>query len=337
MRKLGLLTFILLLVSSCQEDDNLEGTDIFQLEIPSGFPDIPFPQDNSYTYDRWLLGKELFFDTRLSKDNNVSCASCHQTQLAFSDDVAFSLGSEGGIGTRNAPTLANVAYHPYYLREGGLPTLEMQVLVPIQEHNEFNSNIVTIAEELSKDESYQYLSSNAYDREIDPYVITRAISTFERTLVSGNSRYDQYENGENLDVLNESEINGMNLFFSSKTDCAQCHGGFNFTNYAFENNGLYLEYADNGRARLTFEEDDVALFKTPTLRNIELTAPYMHDGSIATLEEVIEHYNQGGKAHPHKNHLIRPLNLTAQEKSDLVKFLETLTDHSFIQNRHFQK
>ncbi|MGB0982663.1 MAG: cytochrome-c peroxidase, partial [Saprospiraceae bacterium] len=225
--------------------------------------------------------------------------------------------------------------HPYYTRAGGVPTLEMQILVPIQEHNEFDFNILLIVERLKNNPIYVQMASESYGREPNAFVITRALANFERSLISGYSRYDQFEN-YNKNTLSKSEQRGMDLFFSDKTNCSSCHSDFNFTNYAFENNGLYEEYTDEGRFRLTQNETDKALFKVPTLRNIELTSPYMHDGSFQSLEEVVEHYNSGGKNHPHKNALIQPLNLSNKEKKELVAFLKSLTDESFIKNPLFQ-
>jgi cytochrome c peroxidase len=178
------------------------------------------------------------------------------------------------------------------------------------------------------------MSRDAYNRLPDPFVITRALATFERTLVSGNAPVDLYQNG-NKSALSESQIRGMNLFYSNQTNCSSCHGGFNFTNHDFENNGLYVDYPDNGRERLTNNPADRALFKTPSLRNVALTPPYMHDGSISTLKDVIEHYNSGGHSHPNKSALIKPLNLTAEEKEDLIHFLESLTDQTFVSNPAF--
>lgn len=305
------------------------------LAVPEGFPAPVFPEGNELTPERWALGKRLFFDPVLSKDNTVSCASCHLPELGFTDGKAVSEGVEGRLGTRNAPTLGNVAYHPYFTREGGVPTLEMQILVPIQEHAEFDFNILLIAERLNADNSYSQASRAAYGRAPDAFVITRSIACFERTILSGGSRYDQFLNGKNS-ALTAAERRGKDLFFSEKLACSQCHGGFNFTNYAFENNGLYEDYPDPGRFRLTGEEADRALFKVPTLRNVDVTAPFMHDGSLPTLEAVVEHYNSGGKNHPHKSGLVKPLGLTAAEKADLLAFLEALTDNDFLDNPKFR-
>ena len=322
---------------SCTQD-NVEPSHLAPelMEIPKGFDNIEFPEDNAFSQSRWDLGKRLFYDPIMSLDSTISCASCHSSELAFSDNVDFSLGVQDRLGTRNAPTLANVSYHPYFTREGGVPTLEMQILVPIQEHNEFDFNIVLLAERLKSDSTYIQMALEAYDREPDAFVITRSLACFERSLISGYSRYDHYENYGDLEALTQNELNGMELFFSDKTNCSQCHGGFNFTNYEFENNGLYKEYDDVGRFRFTGNDEDLARFKVPSLRNIELTEPYMHDGSILTLAEVIEHYNSGGLNHPHKSALIQPLNLNEMEKEELLAFLQSLTDNSFVTNPLFK-
>ena len=224
-------------LTTCQSEEKI-------LVIPEGFAEPIFPSENEFTKARWELGKKLFYDPVLSRDSSISCASCHFSEKAFSDTVAFSLGVDQAIGTRNAPTLANIAYHPYFTREGGVPTLEMQILVPIQEHNEFDFNIVLIVEKLQKDSAYQQMSRATYNRgEMDAFVLTRAISTFERSLISGNSRFDQYYFQNKDNVLTEAEVRGMDLFFGEKTGCSNCHNDFNFTNYAFENNGLYEDYS----------------------------------------------------------------------------------------------
>jgi len=307
------------------------------MDIPKGFPSIAFPAGNEYTPERWLMGKKLFFDPILSKSNSISCASCHLPQYAFSDTTAFSLGDANLRGRGNAPTLANIAYHPYFTRAGGVPTLEQQILVPIQEHDEFNTSTVVIADKLKKNPTYAALSQKAYGREPDAYVITRSIANFERSFISGNSKFDQYTYQGKKGALNPSEKRGKDLFFSAKTNCSSCHNGFNFTNYAFENNGLYASYADSGRLRLTFLEADRAKFKVPSLRNIELTGPYMHDGSIKSLEEILVHYNTGGKEHKNKNrNFIKPLGLSKQEQQDIIAFLKTLTDMNFITDKRYQ-
>lgn len=324
---------VLLLVSCSKEPDAPEPL----LSVPPGFPAPVFPADNELTEARFALGKRLFYDVVMSRDSSVSCASCHDPALAFSDKAAFSTGAHRRPGTRNAPTLANVAYQPYYTREGGVPTLEMQILVPIQEHNEFDFNLLLIADRLKQDSTYIRMSREAYGRDPDYYIVTRSIACFERTLVSGNSRFDQFNFQGKSNALSPAEKRGKDLFYDDKTSCYKCHDGFNFTNYAFENNGLYENYPDVGRFRLTGDSSDIARFKVPTLRNIALTAPYMHDGSVPALEDIVNHYNSGGKSHPHKSQYIRPLGLTDREKEDLVAFLHSLTDHQFASNPKFRQ
>lgn len=323
----------LLFFFSCNKEQNRVDSEITpDLKAPRGFPEIPFTAENPYTDEKWILGKRLFYETALSLDYSISCASCHKPEIAFSDFVPKSIGSGQQVGRRNSPSLANIAYHPYYTREGGVPTLEMQILVPIQEHDEFNFNIIEIAERLKQIPEYVEMSNKVFGRDPDAYVITRAIGIFERTIISGNSPYDSFING-NKSALTVAAQKGANLFFSERTGCSNCHSGFNFTDYSFANNGLYEFYGDIGRERFTGNEDDRALFKVPTLRNIAVTSPYMHDGSIATLQEVIQHYNSGGKAHPNKSRLIKPLGLSTQEQQDLLAFLNSLTDNSFLSNR----
>ncbi len=320
----------------CSDDADLSPSDEYKLmEIPSGFPSIDFPADNAFTYERWLLGKKLFNDKKLSLNNNISCASCHRSDIAFSDNVSFSTGTHDLPGRSNSPSLTNIAYHPYFTRAGGVPTLEMQILVPIQEHDEFDFNIVDLAQRLSQYPEYNQMSQKAYGRDIDPFVITRSIANYERSFISGNSPYDRFQKGD-IVSLKPEQIRGRDLFFSNRTNCSSCHSGFNFTNYAFENNGLYEVYADSGRMKLTQLESDRALFKVPSLRNVEFTAPYMHDGSFNTIEEVVEHYNSGGTDHMNKSDLIRPLNLNEQEKKELVAFLMGLSDKKFISTSTFK-
>lgn len=328
-----LLAFVVAFSISCEKSsENCESI----IDIPKGFPEINFPEGNEFTQERWALGKRLFYDPILSIDSTLSCASCHKQELAFADDVAFSDGVLNRPGTRNAPSLANIVYHPYFTREGGVATLEMQVLVPIQEHNEFAYNIVEIAKKLEKINSYVIESEAAYGRSPDHYVITRAISNFERSLISGNSSYDKFAFQNKNNALSALEKEGMNLFFSDRTSCSTCHGGFNFSDYSFANNGLYELYEDPGRYRLTGNEEDKALFKVASLRNVALTPPYMHDGSIQTLEEVVAHYNAGGAMHPNKSEAIKPLSLSLEEQKALIAFLKSLTDESFVSDPKFR-
>ena len=302
-------------------------------EIPDHFPELVHPEDNDYSYDRWSLGKSLFFDPVMSRDSSISCASCHLQEFAFSDKNVTSIGIENRVGTRNVPPLFNLAYHPYFTREGSVPTLEMQVLVPIQEHDEMDFNIVLIAERLNMDSSYVRMSQEAYGRNPDAFVISRALACFERSLISGQSKYDDYLlTGRGL---TDDEIAGEALFFDVRLKCAFCHSGFNFTNYSFQNNGLYTEYDDPGRFRFSQDSSELSVFKVPSLRNIELTAPYMHDGSMETLEEIIDHYASGGANHFNKSNYIDGFEISDEEKQQLISFLKSLTDQEFINNPNF--
>jgi cytochrome c peroxidase len=295
--------------------------------LPPDFPKMKIPAGNEITKDRVALGKRLFFDKNLSVNGEISCASCHKPELAFADNQSVSPGVQGRRAKRNAPTLTNVGYNPVYLFDGFLTTLEMQALVPIQEHEEMDFNIVLVAKRLNEDPSYVKQAQKSYGRMVDAYVITRALGTFQRTLISYNSKYDQYEKGKRK--LTDSEQKGLDLFLN-QLNCTECHNGFNFTNFSTQNNGLYENYQDSGRMRVTKLESDRALFKVPTLRNIALTAPYMHDGSIETLEKVIAHYKSGGKNHKNKNAILVPFEISTKETEYLIDFLKTLTDWKFI-------
>ena len=306
------------------------------MEIPNGFVEIDHPEGNEFNDLRWALGKRLFYDPILSVDSTLSCASCHLQEFAFADNRPTTPGVEDRPGTRNVPSLGNVAYHPYFTREGGVATLEMQVLIPLQEHNEFDFNIVLAAERLTAHPEYPALAEAAYDRPPDAFVITRALACFERSLITGNSPFDQFFYQGEPEALSSKALEGMAIFYSDEVGCSNCHGDFNFTNYAIENNGLYEEYADPGKERLTNDPLDIGKFKVPSLRNVGITPPYMHDGSLWTLDEVIAHYETGGKNHPNKSPLIQPFSLTFQEKEALIAFLNSLTDERFIANPLFK-
>lgn len=324
------LTGLVLLICSCSPDPDLtdveSGNEVLTLEVPKGFPYPEIPADNQPTQNRIDLGKMLFFDPILSRDSTISCGSCHLPQLYFTDGKAVSEGIDGQLTPRNAPTIVNVAYQPYMFWDGGVPTLEQQVLAPISNPLEMDFDVNAVVERLKKHKDYPLLFEKAYGAPPSVFTLTRAIANYERTLYSGKSAYDAYLYDNQTQALSPSALNGKSIFFGESGECFHCHNEFNFTDNSFKNNGLYLNYADSGRARITLLSSDVGKFKVPSLRNIAETAPYMHDGSIATLAEVVEHYNSGGKPHPNKSGLIKPLNLTTQEKEDLVNFLLSLSD-----------
>ncbi|WP_118972989.1 cytochrome-c peroxidase [Taibaiella koreensis] len=334
--RIGVVLALVLLLGGCEKKAGVGFEEDSLMRIPAGFPGMPEPEDNRFSPERWALGKQLFYDNRLSLNNRISCGSCHKQELAFSDSLALSPGDDGAPGTSNAPSLANIGYHPYFTRAGGVPTLEMQILVPIQEHNEFNTSMPDIVAKLKQDTSYAHAALRTYGRPFDAFVLTRAIAQFERSFISGNSPFDAYSYAGNPDALTESEKRGYRLFTGTRANCSQCHSGFNFTNYAFENNGLYVTYADSGRMRFTHLPGDRARFKVPSLRNVALTAPYMHDGSLKTLEAVVAHYDSGGKDHVNKSKFLQPLHLTDKEKEDLINFLKSLTDDHFVRDKKFK-
>ena len=325
--------FFLLSFFSCTESNppSLHDSEV-KVRIPSAFPELVYPADNSPTKLRIELGRRLFYDNRLSEDGSLNCGSCHVLSAAFTDGRATSQGLHETIGKRNAPTLANVAWLKRLMMEGGVPTLETQVLVPLHDSTEMAPGMMPIVDRLNEDEYLRALSLAAYGRDsIDPFVVTRALACFQRTFISGDSRYDRFLQGRK-DQMNDRELRGRDLFFSPKTQCSECHSGVFFTDMNFYNIGLFDEYADRGKARATDCDEDVGRFKTPTLRNIQLTAPYMHDGYMKSLEEVVRFYNAGGTAHRNKDGRIRPLGLTDDEQADLIAFLTTLTDWNFVQN-----
>jgi len=301
------------------------------LTIPKGFPTPLIPDDNTLSEDRIKLGKKLFFDKILSRDSSISCASCHQPKYAFSDGLKTPKGIKERNVLRNTPTLTNIGYNESFLRDGVNPSLEAQVLVPIHEKNEFDFHILLVVERLKKRSDYNNLFQKAYNSIPTPNFVTKAIACYERTLISGNSRFDLYFYQNSTSSLSKSELRGMDLFFN-KLNCVQCHSGFNFSNGEVVNNGLYAEYKDIGKMRVSLLEKDNGCFKVPTLRNIAITGPYMHDGSIISLEEVIDHYSKGGNANKNRHEFIKPFDITEREKNDLVSFLKSLTDSSFIED-----
>jgi cytochrome c peroxidase len=337
MRKVWVSFLFLIVLASCAKDAALPDVDYIELAIPKGFTNPEIPADNRPTKTKVELGKKLFFDTRLSKDNSISCASCHKQQFAFADNLAVSLGIEDRSGFRNALPLQNLAWSKLFFRDGGVIQLDLAALNAITAHDEMASNLNEIVYKLKLDNAYLQLFRTAFQDTITSKGILQALGTFQRTLISGNSRYDKFAFQNNFAALTEVEKKGKDLFFSNKTNCSACHGGFLFSNQTFQNNGLYEQYADTGRQRITLLPEDRGLFKVPSLRNVELSAPYMHDGSFANLEAVIEHYNSGGVNFPSKSSFIQPLNLTADEKSSLLAFLKSLTDNEFINNTQFSQ
>lgn len=297
---------------------------------PGGLPPVPWPKDNPYTAEKAELGRLLFFDKRLSSDGTVSCASCHSVPFGFADPDPVSSGVRGRKGTRNAPTVINTAYLKKLFWDGRAGSLEAQCLGPLsnplemtldedphQSYEECHKRIGAIP-------GYQKLFQDVFGEKVTMENLTKAIATFERTIISSNSRYDQYIAG-NKQALTAEELHGWEVF--NKAHCGACHGGPLFSDGKFYNIGVGMDKAnerDLGRYMITKEEKDWGCFKTPTLRDITKTGPYMHDGSIKTLEEVVDYYDKGGTPNPGLDPLIKPLNLTPSDKKALIAFLKSL-------------
>jgi len=305
------------------------------IEIPLHFPEIDFPSDNLPSLARISLGKKLFYDNVLSKDKTVSCASCHIPQYAFSDTIPVSIGEHGGVGQRNAPPLHNVAYLPRFFRDGGIPNLELQIKAPIEDQLEMNYNMHELTLRIASDSAYQRMARKAYSRDMDAFVITRSLANFMRTFISGNSKYDRAQKG--VAELSQSEKRGLEIFFGDDAKCSTCHGGFNFTNNTYVNNGSHSYYADTGRARITLRHNDHGKFRVPSLRNCQVTAPYMYDGCYRSLEDVLDQYQRGGTGHWNQHNTIEQIVLSDSDKKDLIAFLTTLTDQNFLNNDALRK
>ena len=316
---IALGTLMILSNSKCENATNNPNLAVF----------VPAPADNPTTPEKVALGKKLFFDKRLSLDGTVSCASCHDPHKAFTDQLTTSIGIKGQRTERNAPSVLNSGFLKNVMFDAHLKTLELQVIVPLQEPTEMGHNMKKLIPQLRAIPEYQAAAQKIFQRDFDAYVLTRSISAFQRTLVSMNSRFDQYQAG-NKKALSKDEQAGWKLF-SEKLYCIQCHPAPYFTTFEAANNGLYLDFGkDKGRFRINLDSADIGKFKIPSLRNVDLTFPYMHDGSIETLENVIAHYSQGGKKHPLQSSTIVPFDLSAKEQKQLISFLKSLTDTSYL-------
>jgi cytochrome c peroxidase len=293
---------------------------------PLGLVPVIWPEDNPYSVEKAELGRLLYFDPRLSADGTVSCATCHNPKFAFTDGAAVSAGIKGQKGNRSAPTVINRAYSLAQFWDGRAPTLEEQAKGPMANPIEMGNTHDAIVTRLKNVTGYRDLFAKAFGTEdftIDH--VAKAITTFERTILSGNSPYDRYKAGDKKAMMPE-QIRGMNVFFK-KAKCDQCHEGVNFTSNMYANLGVGADKPDPdvGRYSVTKDPKDWGAFKTPTLREIAHTAPYMHDGSLKTLEEVIDLYDKGGNLNKNLDSKIKPLKLTRQERSDLVAFLRALS------------
>jgi cytochrome c peroxidase len=317
------------------------GTRSYQSRVTRRFPQVTLPPDNPLTEEGVALGRRLFFDPILSVNGTQSCSSCHQAEAAFSDPRRVSTGAHGQPGTRNSMPLFNLAWaHSGMFWDGRAPSLRQQVLMPITDPTEMGESIDNVISKLQADATYPTDFRKAHSADITAETLAKSLEQFLLTLISQDSKFDRA--ARKRDELTEEEKIGLKLFVTEHdparglrgADCFHCHGGTLFTDNLFHNNGLDLESTDTGRMGISGNPADHGKFKTPSLRNIALTAPYMHDGRFATLEEVVEHYNSGVKRtetlDPNLGkHPAAGLNLSASEKKALVAFLKTLTDDSF--------
>jgi cytochrome c peroxidase len=338
--------------NDCPADDRITADynpQAYKLDLPFWLPTPIIPTDNPLTLEGVALGRMLFYDPILSADSTQSCSSCHNPKLAFTDGQATSVGIRGIRGKRSSMSLVNLAFNPNgFFWDGGVPTLEAQALLPIEDHLEMDDTWENVERKLRQHGKYPALFRKAFGierkRELTRDLVVKAIAQFERTLISGNSKFDRII-WLNDGWLEDDEERGRRLFFFEPSDinhpgCSHCHFEPLYTDNNFHNNGLdavpTLEaFADLGRGRVTKNRFDNGKFRAPTLRNIALTAPYMHDGRFATLEEVLEQYAAGGHGVENENANIMPFPLSERDRRDLIAFLKTLTDTSFINNPAF--
>ncbi|WP_426757050.1 MbnH family di-heme enzyme [Myxococcus sp. Y35] len=366
-RRAGVLAVLAGLIAGC--GDKAGETETYAWKLPAGFPTPKVPADNPMTEEKVQLGRKLFFDVRLSRNETQSCASCHDPARAFTEPLRTSQGSTGETHRRNSQGLANVAYATSLTwANPSLTTLEAQALVPLfgKEPVElgFGDREEELLGRLRAVPGLEAEFQRAFPDAVEPVsvaTLTRALASFQRTLISGNSAYDRYVYGNDVEAMTRQQKRGMELFFSERLECDHCHSGFNFQDATvheatsepilpFHNTGLYNEDGqgaypakDPGLIELTGRPEDMGRFRAPSLRNVAVTGPYMHDGSLATLSDVLDHYaaggharrRNGGEASPLQSGFVRGFTLTAQEKEDVLAFLEALTDTEFLTDPRF--
>ena len=293
---------------------------------PLGLPSVEWPKNNPYSAAKAELGRYLYFDKRLSSDGTVSCATCHDPKYGYTDGAPVSTGIRGQKGSRSAPTVINRAFSLAQFWDGRAATIEEQAKGPIANPIEMGNTHEAAAAAIAKIQGYRPMFVKAFGSDsVDIDRIAMAIATFERTVLSGNAPYDRYKKGDK-NAMAPEQVRGMSVFFD-KAKCDRCHENSNFTLNAYANIGIGMDKLepDLGRYVMTKDPRDWGVFKIPTLREIEHTAPYMHDGSLKTLEEVVDYYDKGGYANKNLDANIRKLNLTDQDKKDLVAFLKALS------------
>jgi cytochrome c peroxidase len=304
-----------------------------RVAIPTGLPPIQYPAGKAPTEGKFELGRRLFYDKNLSIGGSVSCASCHSPRFGFSDNRPVAEGNGGAKGTRNSPTVINAAFGKVFFLDGRGSSLDEQAMTPLLSPHEMANTREAVEKRLSDNSIYRAMFERAYGPgKITVERVSQALAVFERAILSGNSLYDKYTYLGNPRALSQSAIRGLEIF-TDRGHCAVCHQLGKefalFTDGQFHNLGVGAnergELSDLGRYNVTKDDADRGAFKTPTLRNVTQTRPYMHDGSLTSLALVVEFYNGGGRRNPHLSRLIRPLNLSPQDKIDLLAFLESLT------------
>jgi cytochrome c peroxidase len=307
------------------------------LTIPLGLDlFMPVPAGNLVTVEKLALGRRLFFDPRLSGDGSTACATCHDPGRAFTDGRPLARGVGGRLGRRNSPTLVNRGYGAAQFLDGRAATLEAQVLQPIEDDSELGHTLNRVILSLRADPEYRRDFRTAFGREPDETALAQSLATYVRSVLSGDAPFDRYQAGDRT-ALTADQREGLRLFLG-KARCSSCHVGPNFTDEEFHNtgvawpetvastdDGLTRGFLDAGRFGVTGRTTDLGAFKTPTLREIARTAPYMHDGSVGTLEEVVDFYDGGGRPNPYLDRQVRPLRLTEDDRRALVLFLESLS------------
>ena len=339
VKLLLIIPLVFLIVLSCEDGSlNQKPNDTSYLQVPEGFPPPPFPEDNPYSDAKFELGRMLFYEPLLTQNQEMkSCSHCLKQENAFTDHHAQSRNFLNIPEARNTMSLANVVYRDRLFWDGRGYRVEQPAYRSLFLTAIFASDTNKLAQRLKDHNIYPGMFQKAFGEDAQPgaYLASQAISTFVRSLISGNSPYDKYIRGDE-DAMSESAKRGMELFFSDRTSCSECHSGIMFTDMDFHNTGVNSHYFDFGRYYITKDHSDFGKFLTPTLRNVEVSEPYTHDGELHTLEEVIDNYNRGGNLFYNKDTLIRPLHLSAQEMKDLINFLKALTDQEFLNDDRFK-
>lgn len=344
MRKLFVGILTIFSFTACQDDIlvdeslNVHNHDhTHTVLLTNGFPEMVIPADNPLTKEGMELGRKLFYDPILSADNSLACAGCHQQEHAFADPNQFSVGIHGIAGEINASALINAGWQNSFFWDGRAKTLEEQALEPVINPIEMAFNWPDAVQRLKLDSAYKAAFELAFpDEPLNETTVAKALAQFQRSLISNQSKFDLFMDGNA--TFTELEIAGFNLFMSEKAECFHCHNRPLFTDNELHNNGLDVD-PDPGLGDVTGNARDIGKFRSPTLRNIEFTAPYMHDGRFATLEDVIDFYSEGIQSHRNVSPLLPNdrggFNLTSLEKRQLVAFLKTLSDTAFINNPAF--